>query len=200
MDKIFNAEEPVYIVGGGESLRTFNWGNLEGKQVIAVNTAFRKLSTATCMFFNDPHFYSQWRDANPDGDFWRFKGRIYSSIETFKDHPHIRLFDVAGAFKKDKIKLKGANAGVEAIMLAKALGAAKIVLLGFDGKGKNWHTGTPLQHRRSASHLVHKKYEKEFEAISDSKLGVDIINANDSSAITCFDVMALNDALNLTME
>lgn len=199
MDSIFNSNEPVYIVGGGESLRTFKWPNLEGKQVIAVNTAFRKLTSATCMFFSDPHFYTQWKDPSQAGDFWRFKGRVYTSIESLKDHVRINYFDIQKAFKDEKIKLSGANSGAEAILLAKALGAQAVVLLGFDGNGKNWHTGTPLRHSRSASARVHDKYLKEFDAIAKAKHGMTIINANDDSAITGFDAMPLNDALNLNI-
>lgn len=176
--QIFDPAKPVFVVGGGASLRDFDWTLLEGRQVLAVNTAFRKLPNATAMFFADRNFYGQWKDLHPRQDFWRFGGEIFTSLEDFSDHPRIKtlVLGVTG------------NSGVQAIDAAQTLGAEKIVLLGFDGKPGHWHDGTSEAHRFAPPEAaVYERYNAEFKQLSG-----DIVNATPGSAIDAFPLEPLS--------
>ena len=86
------------------------------------------------------------------------------------------------------IHLNG-NSGAQAINLAYLFGARKIVLLGFtmreiDGK-KHFHGDheKPLVQKQLFGEWVHKM---SFVARDAKRLGVDIVNADPLSAMTCF--------------
>ena len=185
---IYDPKKPVYIIGGGASLVDFNFNKLLGRQVLALNTAHRKMKNAAAMLFSDKQFYQQWGDTNQKDDFWRFKGQIYTTLVELKDHPRIK-----------HVKLGEGNTGVKSILLAKALGAETVILLGFDGKAGHWHENTRLAHRGTTAKTAYARYIKEFEGLAKTKHGLTIINANEDSAITCFETMALSEALQLTI-
>lgn len=182
---IFDGEKPVYIIGGGSSLLGFKWSNLEGKQTLVLNTAHRKMTTADAMFFGDAAFYEQWRDKHPKDDFWRFKGKIYTSIADLKGHSRIEYVKIEG----------NGNTGAKSILLAEKLGAKTVILLGFDGKAGHWHDGTALAHRGTTAKEAYSRYNKEFEGIA-KKSNLTIINANEDSEIKCFEAISLDVALN----
>jgi hypothetical protein len=81
------------------------------------------------------------------------------------------------------------NSGAQAINLAYLFGARKIVLLGFtmreiDGK-KHFHGDheAPLVQKQLFAEWLHKM---EFIARDAKRLGVDIVNADPLSVMTCF--------------
>ncbi len=95
------------------------------------------------------------------------------------------------------IHLNG-NSGAQAINLAYLFGARKIVLLGFtmreiDGK-KHFHGDheKPLVQKQLFGEWVHKM---SFVARDAKRLGVDIVNCDPLSAMTCFRMGNLEDEL-----
>lgn len=95
------------------------------------------------------------------------------------------------------IHLNG-NSGAQAINLAYLFGARKIVLLGFtmreiDGK-KHFHGDheKPLVQKQLFGEWIHKM---EFVARDAKRLGVDVVNADPLSAMTCFRMGNLEDEL-----
>ena len=49
----------VYIVGGGPSLKDFDWSLLNDKRVIAINRAYEKLPRAQVVFWMDDLFFKE---------------------------------------------------------------------------------------------------------------------------------------------
>lgn len=94
---------------------------------------------------------------------------------------------------------RGWNSGFQALQLAIHLGAARIILLGFDmAKGpdgrKSWAANRP------ASLVRHSPYEQFVRAFTDAApqveaAGVEVLNASRVSALQCFPRVALLDAL-----
>ena len=94
---------------------------------------------------------------------------------------------------------RGWNSGFQALQLAMHLGAARVILLGFDmGKAadgrKSWAQNRP------ASLVRHSPYELFVRAFTDAApqvaaAGVEVLNASRVSALQCFPRVALQDAL-----
>ena len=153
LDPIFDKDRPVYVIGGGASLKDFDWQRLAGEQVMAVNLAFFKLPHATALFFGDDAFYDRWRDLHyPAGDFRRFKGEhIFTTAPGLADIAHPRIRYVAPdalTLKKGKksFSAEQCNSGIKAAVLARLLGAQTVVHLGFDASQGHWADGEPYRH------------------------------------------------------
>lgn len=94
---------------------------------------------------------------------------------------------------------RGYNSGFQALQLAIHLGAARVILLGFDlGRAddgrKSWAQNRP------ASLVRHSPYELFVRAFTDgapqvAQVGVEVLNASRVSALQCFPRVDLLDVL-----
>lgn len=142
-------DEEVFIIGGGSSLRDFDWLLLRDEHTIGCNQAFR-LGPEICdvCIFCDIKFI--FRDNNPRKGF-------YDELERFPN-PVVTNNNVLGKRKIPWLKymprkVRGLgrtslgynkNTGAAAINLALLMGAKIVYLLGFDmfldKQGRpNWH-------------------------------------------------------------
>ncbi len=186
-----------FIIGGGESLRGFDFSKLKNEMVIGVNRAFEKidcminysmdyelflwikngkLGPATKKKFEDYKGYPVWIDNTgydyPKGIF------ILNSSDT----PAVANSMSEGLWT-------GTNAGFGALNLAVALGANPIYLLGFDMKGKNgrqawWHSG----YKGQQGAKVYESFISDFERIAPmlKEKGIKVINLNKESNLKAF--------------
>jgi hypothetical protein len=82
----------------------------------------------------------------------------------------------------------GTNSGYQAVQLAYQLGAARIVLLGFDmttERGSHWHG----DHENGLANAVgSERWAHDFSqlAIDLEQQGVEVINASRHTALKCF--------------
>lgn len=168
------ANEKCFIIGGGPSLRNFDFERLRGKgRLIAVNKSFFDVPFADCMLFMDKDF-PVWAEKRKlaKGEI----GRKYA--ETYKNFEGIKLFvDMANSpvnnvyfihrinSAKYSNNLKngiyaGNNSGVAALSFAAAMGCNPIYLLGMDGghsgKRSHYHSGYPerIQHESTAKSFI----------------------------------------------
>jgi len=129
-EKIWSGEV-AYVIGGGPSLKDFDWEMLRGKRTIGCNSAY-KLGSDLCevLFFGDV----LWFERNKDDVLRNYKGRIFSSLPNIVASNHPRLWGLPrkklGAGEQE-IGWNG-NSGFSAVNLAAIFGARKIYLLGFD--------------------------------------------------------------------
>jgi hypothetical protein len=124
----------AFVVGGGPSLRGFDFKKLRGERIIAVNRAFEFLPFAEIMFSMDHRFYKHF--CLPSPAFRSFPGRKiwvdtaglpFYGVETLGYH------EVGGMSWDLKQGLStGGNSGHAALNLALLMGADPIYLLGFD--------------------------------------------------------------------
>jgi len=182
-------DEDVFIIGGGSSLKGFNWSLLENECTIGCNTAFT-LGEKICKIciFGDPKWFRKFQE----------ELRIYKGV----------LFTSAGELRNTRLnwlwtlprKSRGlgttslgwnCNTGATAINLALILGAQRVFLLGFDmhlskdGKS-NWHDR--LLSKQKA--VVYEKFIEAFTRVSmDLKKvfpGKEVINITDDSDLDIF--------------
>ena len=91
------------------------------------------------------------------------------------------------------------NSGFGAMMLAIALGANPIYLLGFDMKAEqttHFHSGYPNQQIENLR-LKLDSYRKEFEKVAQTidNMGIKVVNLNPDSGITSFEFDTIENVM-----
>lgn len=208
------AGQTVYIIGGGPSISKMALHPIHKCPVIGVNNAFTLGPWVDITFFGDQAWWE--RECL---NLLRHPGLIVTCLpsQMFTDMKRvkqvIRNDRVLGLHTKTQNRVYwNQNSGAAAINLAILLGAAKVVLLGFDFKtdkknghrqGHNWHkfhnpTAAPAQD------IYVNKFLKGFEAIVRDlkKLNeggwhrqVEILNATPDSALEVFPKVTLEEVL-----
>jgi len=191
-------DQDVFIIGGGDSLRNFDWDLLKDERTIGCNDAYR-LGHTICKLciFGD----SSWFKKNESGlpQYAKEGGVVFTNLSRLY---HTRIPWLWTLQRKplglSKTKLAwNKNTGATAVNLAMILGARRVFLLGFDmhlskdGKS-NWHS----QSNRRANKDVYAGFLEGFMQLSIAlKSGIfscEIINVTDNSALDLFPKIACN--------
>ena len=199
-------DRPVAIVGGGPSLRGFDFDRLRGRfTVLAVNASMFDIPFADAGFSIDRKAMREW---------WARLRQLrypqYYAVPDF-DLPgitippttqmHFLLRRPGNVFdRRPGCISAGGTSGFGALHLAYHRGARKIILLGFDygGRGGNWHHNE--QHygfRQTQDAKNWAQWARNFDhaAAVLCKSGVEVINASPESAITVFPRITVEEAL-----
>lgn len=197
-------DQRCFIIGGGESLKDFDFSKLKGELVMGVNRAYEKID---CMI-------NFAMDYNLHG--WITKGRLGPAakrkFEDYKGYP-VWLDAVGYDYPKGIFILNksdspifsysmkegiggGTNSGYGALNLAICLGANPIYLLGFDMKGRDgrqswWHDGYPDKR----SDKIYGMFINDFKRVAPelAKRGIRVINLNSGSELKCFEFGRFED-------
>lgn len=187
-------DQPVFILGGGPSLKGFDANRLRGRgKVIAVNNAGFLAPWSDVLFWAD----SRWLDWN--------KHRLHEHVGKYKitrkrcnipDVKFVRFLMPSGRIAPDQSSVGGWCGGSSAIDLARLFGARVVFLLGFDMRPGNWHDehllpSLPNQHR--------EKFIPTLEAMAPQWLrcGMKIFNCNERSALRCFPFISIEEVLSM---
>ena len=179
----------AYIIGGGTSLRTFDWGLLADTNTIGCNAAFM-LGHRTCKvcMFVDAKFCLKYEQ-----NLASFGGLVVTNNEALKSSKHSWVLWMA---RKDRGLHKSAigyneSCGASAINLALILGARRVFLLGMDlsldDRGRqNWHT----HGLDKPSKEIFPRFVRGFGQVAHDLPrvfpGRQVINVNDNSRLKCF--------------
>lgn len=199
-----------FIVGGGPSLKGFDFSRLRGDLTIAVNRAFESFP-ADIMYAMDGQLHD-WLTSGTLGPEARAKFEGFAGLKAWLDMPgtakwpDVQFVRLAGdegvpVSLADGI-YHGSNSGYGALGLAIALGANPIYLLGYDmtggGDGRQawFHAGYPAPQ----SDHAYKNFINHFEntAAAISERGINVINLNPESALRCFEFGDVDAVLPLT--
>jgi hypothetical protein len=137
---------PVFIIGGGDSLRSFDWGLLHHRRCIGCNDAYKLGEQVTdVLVFGDLGWFKHHKER-----LRKFKNPIWTSCEGVPQTDwtwlNVMQRGVRGLYN-DALGWNG-HTGSNAINLALLFGASVIYLLGFDmgyvapgktEKDTNWH-------------------------------------------------------------
>ena len=188
-------DETVYIVGGGPSLKDFDWKRLKGKKVIAINRAFQVLPDADVLYWTDSRFWKWYNQ-----EIKQFKGFKYTCRPYSPEQQDVILLKAINTkpLSLDLAHIShGNNSGYGAINLAVLLGAKKIYLLGYDMASKDanthWHDGYSTKH----NHTIYVKMMAAFNKIAPelAKNNITVYNANVKSQLTVFEKCSIETAL-----
>ena len=134
--------QDAYIIGGGDSLKDFDWQLLKGKCTIGCNSAFT-LGADICKvnIFGDVKWFDVYKE-----ELSKYKGVLFTNSPQLVHTKIPWLWTMerqARGLHTNALGWNG-NTGASAINLAILLGARRIYLLGFDMKlgindKPNWH-------------------------------------------------------------
>lgn len=195
----------VFIIGGGTSLRGFDFSKLEGEIVITVNRSFEHFSGSVFNVCQDARLWGWYEGKKlPGGEeaknrFEQYKGyKVWLNVQAFpfpEDIYKVGICHVAD-FPWSKPTLTSGvppygNSGLNALTIATCLGASTIYLLGFDmygenGRTANFHEGYPTS---DDANIYKNTFIPDFNDFADRIKGLNtkIINLNPKSAIRCFE-------------
>lgn len=193
------AGETAFILGGGPSLKTTDLSRLPTiGPTIAIKHALRLAPWAECLLWADARWL-EW-DAQAKADvlahdaIWKVttQGPPLELVGHVQFIVWARRYFRTEALSKDPSVLGGYASGDVALNLAYLLGARRIILLGFDMQGGHWHEGKAESGDGSRQHMI-----AVIEAMAPilAAEGRQVINATPGSALQCFPVMSLDEAL-----
>lgn len=178
----------VFVIGGGPSLRDFDWTLLKGKPTIGCNAAFL-LGCGICRvcFFSDLHWFDTFNDRLTE-----YPGMVVTHCPELSEKRPAWLHFVPRREPGLWVDgIGGGSSGAGAVNLALLLGARRILLLGFDGAlaqdgRSNWHENTiepPNPH-------VYPKFDEDLFFVAKMLPlcfpGREVINLTPNSTINHF--------------
>jgi hypothetical protein len=184
----------VAIIGGGPSLLPIDVQQLHRRvPVIAVNDAYRLAPWADVLYAADEKWWG-WHGGVP-----LFAGAKYSISPTPARWPDVHVLENTGPLGLERAPTglrTGFNSGYQAINLAVHLGAARVLLLGFDlsadGRRTHWFGDHP--------DLTPSPYLEMRDAFATlieplAACGVEVVNCSRRTALTAFPCVPLAAAL-----
>jgi hypothetical protein len=187
--------ETFVCVASGPSLTQEDVDYCRGKaRVIAVNDNYKLAPWADVLYAADEHWW-RWHHGVPS-----FHGLKFSiEASQGKATKHAQILKNCG---HEGLELRphglrtGRNSGYQAVNLAVHLGAARIVLIGYDMKctgGKtHWFGEHPIrQEKQYATFLT--KFETLVQPLAN--IGVDVINCTRETALLSFPRKPLREVL-----
>lgn len=198
---------PVAIIGGGPSLRAFDFRRLKGRfTILAVNASMFDIPFADAGFSIDRRAARNWwpriRDEVRFPFFLTIPDPFLVNFSRPRPPSVIFLRRVAGtAFTTFPGAISsGGTSGFGALHFAFLKGARRITLFGFDYRPSPqgvWHHNEqhyfPHQQQLSDWQVWAQNFHDAVPALRGA--GVEVINASPSSAITAFPRVSIEEAL-----
>lgn len=198
------ADETVFIVGGGPSLKGFDFERLRGRRCVAVNSSGYDVPWADILLFHD----NSWFEANRTlVDEWR------GIAVTLSRHSKVAAPDLLRRVAiEERLDFPigrgpirtGHSSGQSALSLTVTMAARQVVLLGFDMKAvagqTHYHVERPLYTAEHAARTA-GEYATTFlpywAGWNDAALrvGCEVLNATPESALSEFPMVDLKDIL-----
>lgn len=205
IDGLYWPDAAVVIMASGPSLtaeqceRVLGWRTNGGiHRAIAINTTFMMAPWADVLYACD----APWWKLNIQSVRSAFPGQLWTqdadAARKYHDLHLIPSVKAPGISTAPGVIHQGENSGFQAINLAVQAGARRIILLGYDmrddGARTHWHGEHPpgLERRNPYDKWI---AHLERAAVDLRKLGVEVLNATPGSALTCFPMVSLPDAL-----
>jgi hypothetical protein len=179
------AGQTVVVIGGGPSLRGFDFSRLRGRHCLAINEAFVDAPWADVLFFRDPEWF-----ARNSAALTRWAGLICTVSPGAKREWPDRLRLVAAG---GKAMPRARTSGQQAVSLAIMLAARRVVLIGFDWNydGGNYHDRHPAPGLMYRGGLLEAWAGYRERA---ARAGCEILNATPGSFIGDFARIGLSEA------
>lgn len=179
----------AFLIGGGPSLRGFDFELLRRRTTVAVNDAALHLPWATALFSLDQTWVSK-----REREIRAFAGEKFlappeSLVGRIDGVTYLRRCHDPGLSTDPSSICLGGNSGYGALNLAYLKRAKRIVLLGFDlstENGRNWHVGYQWNTSPRCHHFDGWARHFAEAAVILKREGVEVVNASADSVIDCF--------------
>lgn len=184
------AGRTVFLLGGGPSLRGFDFDRLKGRGVVvAINDAVLHAPWADAVFTIDTVWLQRRR-----GSLTEFEGERIAAVPPDWDRSAWTGFTLLRRVQRPGLSrgmdaiYTGDNSGFAALGLAIMRDAARIALLGYDLTGPgHWHEG--YEWRSRYGHADYQRWASYFPVLAEAarQRGVRVINCNPASGVRCFE-------------
>lgn len=210
IDKPYWDDRPVAVIGGGPSLKEFDFERLRGCHVLAVKGSVFDVPWADAGFGLDMPRYAEWREklaGLPTRVYWAVPedqldktGPPPSPNITF-----LRRLDGQQISEDPGAIYGGGTSGFGALQICIHKRARAIVLLGYDYDGA-YDAASGFRH--NDQHYIKRRAQSQYNWIEWAshfaiyapyfrKHNISIVNACPGSAIDCFQKVTLDDGVNI---
>jgi hypothetical protein len=179
--------QPIFIIGGGPSLKGYDFSTLKDKVVIACNRAI-EFCIPDYLVYMDDQFYDWYED-----DIKKFKGVKVTHSWNKKRNEVIHVKNLGPLGLSDDFNeglFHGGNAAYLALNLAYVMGGNPIYLLGVDlcylNGETHFHDGYPKEDTIGEKRFSHMKKAFDYGSVLLKERGVDVFNCSSTSKLTCF--------------
>ena len=192
--------QTIYIIGGGPSLKNFDFKTLIGKKTIAINKAIIYHPTAEVLYWTDGRFYTWFK--NEVDNFKGLKYALKPGSQYTHDIKVLKKGKPYGLETDPQSLAHGFNSGYAAINLAYHLGASRVILLGFDmandGRESHFHDGYPT--KGAGNKIYTDKFLPGFKQLNVElkNSGMTILNASPYSKLNIFPKITIEQALSFS--
>jgi hypothetical protein len=198
-DRSFNGLT-VVLVGGGPSFAAMDLTVLKGHRFIAINSSCRRVrpiaTTDDMLYFTD----NSWNENRP-----HYAAGWPGPVVTSNRHAKIRMgsavrwidmFKMTAEFGVRPDYLQ-ASSGHIAAGLAAVMGAAKIVLIGFECQAVEGRTHGHDEYSQHDVGVYVERFLPGWRSLAGvfKRMGVEVINATPNSAVQEFPFLPLEQAL-----
>jgi len=190
----------IFMIGGGPSLKDFDWNRLAGKDCFAINRSYEVLPNAKYIYFADWDFFDRHKKGLLAHSGKIITGYAKRLCKKRIEHPDVVEYTLTGADGLDTKSpgiCHGRNGGYAAINVAYHLGYTRIYLLGYDmGRVEgesHWHNGHPRIDPESIYTTMMKHYDNLKQPLIDNK--IEVFNLNPESNLKAFPFMERDKAL-----
>lgn len=190
----------VFIIGGGPSLKGFDWTPFFSKNVVTINDGFRLGTFSDFNLFGDVAWYNRNKGKE---DFLEYHGTMVGCTPDGLPHDdNIKQMkhESFGVWLDGRLG-NNSGTGAMAINFALYLGATRIVLVGFDHKlgpngENNWY---PNPHVKARPSLYTTRFQNGFNILAERLEKhypmVEVLNAGPDSALETFPRVSLERIL-----
>lgn len=181
------AGRSVILIGGGPSLRGFDFDRLRGRAiVVAINDAIRAAPWADVAFTIDRQWLARRRD-----ELVRFSGEKIAAMPlgqpAVQGVKFVQRRRGGGLSDDPAVVHTGDNSGFAALGMALMRGAGNIALLGYDmDRPGHWHDGYEWSSQYGPQNYPAWAAGFSSLAVAARELGARVLNCNPDSAIRCF--------------
>lgn len=192
--------ETIYIIGGGPSLKNFDFKKLNGRRTIAINKAIIYKWDADVLYWTDGRFYTWFK--NEVDNFKGLKYALKPGSQYTHDIKVLKKGKPYGLETDPQSLAHGFNSGYAAINLAYHLGASRVILLGFDmandGRESHFHDGYPT--KGAGNKIYTDKFLPGFKQLNVElkNSGMTILNASPYSKLNIFPKITIEQALSFS--
>lgn len=179
--------QTVAVIASGPSLTQADCDLIEsaGLTTVAVNSSWKLARFADVLYAGD---FAWWKAYGHEVD---IPAERWSCARQAVHHFRTKLHSTYGG---------EFNSGQRAIQFAVERGAARVILLGFDGSlrhGVHWHG--PHEKTGNPDEVKVKKWRRQFALVASQakRAGCEVVNCSRHTELTCFPLESLESALEL---
>lgn len=191
------------VVGNGGSLSydDLQLLNVPDISVLTINDAWQWAPWAWAMYGAD----YQWWEKNAD-KVREFAGRKFAIDEGAAHRHNLEVLPcediqcpLPGLSTNPKVLRHGYSGGFQGMQIARAFGAKKILLLGFDygATGQSHGVAATISDTWSDFNLMIQSFKQAVPLLNGE--GIRVINCTRATSLNCFECMSVEDALRETM-